>query len=35
MLKHGADLDRELFFAVATAPQAHPDALGRVGGDFR
>ncbi len=31
MFKDGADLDRELLLAVAAAPQAQPDTLGRVG----
>lgn len=31
MFKDGANLDGELLFAVATAPEAEPDALGRVG----
>ena len=31
MLEHGADLDGELAFAVATAPQARTNTLRRVG----
>ena len=34
MLKHSADLYSELFFAVATAPQANTNTLSRVGSDF-
>jgi hypothetical protein len=33
MLEHGADLDGELAFAMAAAPQAKPNALDRVGSD--
>jgi len=34
MLEHRADLDSELLFAVATAPQANANTLGRVDFDF-
>ena len=35
MLKHGANLHGELFFAVAAAIQAEADSLGSVGLDLR
>ncbi len=35
MLEHRSNLDRELLFAVAAAPQANPDTLRRIGRNLR